>query len=58
MNNYYVYDGGMYQYCIQHHPCGPECHPLEEGHEAWAKILYEFIMERGLLNDNNDKKLD
>lgn len=50
MSRFYVNDGGMYLYCVKNHKCGPLQHPLEEGHAAWAKILYDIIMERGILN--------
>ena len=48
----YYRNGGMYMYCFKHkYKQGPNKHPLEEGHKAWAKKLYDYIIKEGLLND-------
>ncbi len=31
-------------------PFGERMHPLEEAHEAWANVIYSYIMENDLLN--------
>jgi len=45
-NNYYKFDNKdfcMFTYCKKY-PSGPRQHPLEEGHQSWANILYERII--------------
>ena len=34
----------MYKICDAY-PKGPRHHPLEEGHAAWASMLYQYIQE-------------
>lgn len=40
----------MYDFCENNnYKFGPNLHPLEEGHEAWANYLYNYIKENDIL---------
>lgn len=46
--DYYIINPTMEEYS-QAYPLAPLKHPLEEGHDAWAKYLYEYIKEKNIL---------
>lgn len=48
-NKHYVSEFTMSKFCNSY-PKARQKHPLEEGHEAWAKLLYERAVELGFVD--------
>lgn len=46
--DFYILNPSMEEY-TKNYPIGINKHPLEEGHEVWAKFLYKYIKEKNII---------